>query len=329
MVRRIVTSAGGDMTTLIGNTAVLRSLRPDDFVDDTFGLPTVTDILARAGEARAATRDRRSRRPRSTTASRRSATWRSGMVLEGVVTNVAAFGAFVDVGVHQDGLVHVSAMSQTFVKDPRDVVKSGDIVKVKVLEVDMPRKRISLTLRLDDEAVASGGEGQGGGRPQQRGGGRLSLANGSRGRGNRVEALGSRRPRRGTVRWRMRCGRLGWWIPSGGEAWGSLVPGALVTRAPGLGAEVGVGRAARRCAGCRRAHPCRPSGTTARSGAGVGRVGRARSALQGRGELRDQPPPGPHSPLNRRSRYASSDTLPSVTSRRRVRAPRRASGGRG
>ncbi|BFO17409.1 hypothetical protein SHKM778_37970 [Streptomyces sp. KM77-8] len=75
------------------------------------------------------------------------------MVLEGVVTNVAAFGAFVDVGVHQDGLVHVSAMSRTFVKDPRDVVKPGDIVKVKVLEVDIPRKRISLTLRLDDEAA--------------------------------------------------------------------------------------------------------------------------------------------------------------------------------
>lgn len=77
----------------------------------------------------------------------------SGMVLEGVVTNVAAFGAFVDIGVHQDGLVHVSAMSKTFVKDPRDVVKPGDIVKVKVLDVDIPRKRISLTLRLDDEAA--------------------------------------------------------------------------------------------------------------------------------------------------------------------------------
>ena len=74
-----------------------------------------------------------------------------GMVLEGVVTNVAAFGAFVDVGVHQDGLVHISALSKTFVKDPRQVVKPGDIVRVKVLEVDKPRKRISLTMRLDDE----------------------------------------------------------------------------------------------------------------------------------------------------------------------------------
>ncbi|CAM5454007.1 Polyribonucleotide nucleotidyltransferase [Streptomyces violaceorubidus] len=94
----------------------------------------------------------------------------SGMVLEGVVTNVAAFGAFVDVGVHQDGLVHVSAMSRTFVKDPRDVVKPGDIVKVKVMDVDIPRKRISLTLRLDDEAAPQGEpkKERGGRPPRQR-----------------------------------------------------------------------------------------------------------------------------------------------------------------
>ena len=110
-----------------------------------------------------------------------------GMVLEGVVTNVAAFGAFVDVGVHQDGLVHVSAMSNTFVKDPRDVVKPGDIVRVKVLDVDIPRKRISLTLRLDDEAAAGGGrssEQGGGGRrsaPKQRQGGGGRGGGGSRG----------------------------------------------------------------------------------------------------------------------------------------------------
>src|SRR5439155_12205628 len=83
-----------------------------------------------------------------------------GMVLEGVVTNVAAFGAFVDVGVHQDGLVHVSAMSKSFVSDPREIVKPGDIVKVKVLDVDIPRKRISLTLRLDDDAAAARPAGQ-------------------------------------------------------------------------------------------------------------------------------------------------------------------------
>jgi uncharacterized protein len=103
------------------------------------------------------------------------------MVLEGVVTNVAAFGAFIDIGVHQDGLVHVSAMSRTFVKDPRDVVKSGDVVRVKVLDVDIPRKRISLTLRLEDEperggpAQNKGGGGQQGGgqrrQDQNRGGG--------------------------------------------------------------------------------------------------------------------------------------------------------------
>ncbi|MGW4856920.1 S1 RNA-binding domain-containing protein, partial [Streptomyces sp. NPDC004288] len=122
----------------------------------------------------------------------------SGMVLEGVVTNVAAFGAFVDVGVHQDGLVHVSAMSKTFVKDPRDVVKPGDVVKVKVVDVDIPRKRISLTLRLDDEAAADGpggsprrdrGErgdrgdrGERSGRPpqQRQGGGRRSDGGGNR-----------------------------------------------------------------------------------------------------------------------------------------------------
>lgn len=89
------------------------------------------------------------------------------MVLEGVVTNVAAFGAFVDIGVHQDGLVHVSALSKTFVKDPRDVVKPGDIVKVKVMDVDAQRKRISLTLRLDDEPGAGGGQGRGEGRGER------------------------------------------------------------------------------------------------------------------------------------------------------------------
>jgi uncharacterized protein len=121
------------------------------------------------------------------------------MVLEGVVTNVAAFGAFVDIGVHQDGLVHVSAMSRTFVKDPRDVVKPGDVVKVKVLDIDIPRKRVSLTLRLDDEAnteAQPGGErGKGGGRPpQQRGGARDRRSGGGGGgaaaTGNRSTAGG-------------------------------------------------------------------------------------------------------------------------------------------
>ncbi|MFD4628610.1 Tex family protein [Streptomyces sp. NPDC058284] len=186
VVRRMVKSAGGDVGSLIGNTGALRSLRPDDFVDDAFGLPTVTDILKELEKPG------RDPRPAFKTATFKEGVEKlsdlaAGMVLEGVVTNVAAFGAFVDVGVHQDGLVHVSAMSKTFVKDPRDVVKPGDIVKVKVMDVDIPRKRVSLTLRLDDETgggAASGGEQpkRGGGRPpQQRQGGRGGGGGGQRG----------------------------------------------------------------------------------------------------------------------------------------------------
>lgn len=167
VVRRMVKTAGNEVASLIGNSGVLRSLKPVDFVDETFGLPTVTDILKELEKPG------RDPRPAFKTATFKDGVEKlsdlvSGMVLEGVVTNVAAFGAFVDVGVHQDGLVHVSAMSKTFVKDPRDVVKPGDIVKVKVLEVDIPRKRVSLTLRLDDEAVPQGDQ-QGGGRPQRGG----------------------------------------------------------------------------------------------------------------------------------------------------------------
>ena len=131
---------------------MLRRLKPQEFVDDRFGLPTVTDILK---EMEKPGRDPRPafRTAAFTEGVETLADLKAGMVLEGTVTNVAAFGAFVDVGVHQDGLVHVSAMSQSFVKDPRDVVKPGDIVRVKVVEVDIPRKRISLTLRLEDETV--------------------------------------------------------------------------------------------------------------------------------------------------------------------------------
>ncbi|MEU8529486.1 Tex family protein [Streptomyces sp. NPDC048629] len=180
VVRRMVKTSGGEVAALIGNTGVLRSLRADDFVDETFGLPTVTDIL------RELEKPGRDPRPAFKTATFKEGVEKlgdlaPGMVLEGVVTNVAAFGAFVDIGVHQDGLVHVSALSKTFVKDPRDVVKPGDVVKVKVLDVDIPRKRISLTLRLDDEAAAETGAGapkrqrgereRGGRPPQQRRGG--------------------------------------------------------------------------------------------------------------------------------------------------------------
>ncbi|KOS54685.1 Tex family protein [Rhodococcus rhodochrous] len=155
VVRRIVERTGSDVRELVGNTAVLRRLRPEEFVDDRFGLPTVTDIIA---ELEKPGRDPRPEFKTATFAAgvEKVADLKPGMVLEGVVTNVAAFGAFVDVGVHQDGLVHVSAMSRSFVKDPRDVVKSGEVVKVKVLDVDVPRQRIGLTLRLDDEIPASG-----------------------------------------------------------------------------------------------------------------------------------------------------------------------------
>ncbi|GGQ59490.1 RNA-binding transcriptional accessory protein [Kitasatospora griseola] len=156
VVRRILATTGGDLGALIGNGSVLRSLRPGDFADDTFGVPTVTDIL---GELDKPGRDPR---PAFQTATFKEGVEKIsdlevGMVLEGVVTNVAAFGAFVDIGVHQDGLVHVSALSKNFVKDPREVVKPGDIVRAKVTAVDVQRKRIGLTLRLDDETRPAAG----------------------------------------------------------------------------------------------------------------------------------------------------------------------------
>ena len=169
VVRRIVAKAGGDVATLLGNAARLRALKPQQFVDDRFGLPTVTDILT---ELEKPGRDPRPEFRTATFAEgvHKIADLRPGMVLEGVVTNVAAFGAFVDVGVHQDGLVHVSAMSRQFVSDPRDVVKSGEVVRVKVLEVDEARKRISLTLRLDDEPGAAREAGAGAEKAVARGG---------------------------------------------------------------------------------------------------------------------------------------------------------------
>jgi protein Tex len=149
VVRRIVEATKRNTAALIGNSAVLGALDPKDFIDDTVGLATVTDIL---NELEKPGRDPR---PAFKTATFMEGVdnvedLMVGMVLEGIVTNVAAFGAFIDIGVHQDGLVHVSAMSSTFVKDPRDIVKPGDIVRVKVLDIDVPRKRVSLTLRLDN-----------------------------------------------------------------------------------------------------------------------------------------------------------------------------------
>jgi len=153
VVRRILTAAKSDIKALIGNADVIRQLKPQAFVDATFGLPTVTDILKELEKPG------RDPRPAFKAAVFKEGVetlkdLKRGMILEGTVTNVAAFGAFVDIGVHQDGLVHISAMSKTFIKDPREVVKPGDIVKVKVLEVEVARKRIALTLRLDDETGA-------------------------------------------------------------------------------------------------------------------------------------------------------------------------------
>jgi len=186
VVRKIMQATSTDLPSLIGNERALKAVRPQDFVDETFGLPTVTDILT---ELEKPGRDPRPAFKTATFAEGvdKLSDLKPGMRLEGVVTNVAAFGAFIDVGVHQDGLAHVSALSKNFVKDPREVVKPGDIVKVKVLEVDIPRKRISLTLRLDDEPGAAKperGGGGGGGRQQQgqrkpqqnRGGSRSSAA---------------------------------------------------------------------------------------------------------------------------------------------------------
>ncbi|MEO3801303.1 Tex family protein [Nonomuraea sp. B1E8] len=203
VVRRILGVVKSDLKTLIGNTAALRSLRPDDFTDDTFGLPTVTDIL------RELEKPGRDPRPAFKTATFKEGVEKlsdltPGMILEGVVTNVAAFGAFVDVGVHQDGLVHVSAMSRTYVKDPRDVVKPGDIVRVKVLDVDIPRKRISLTLRLEDEITTESpadGSRRGPARQGPRGaddGRDSSRGNGGRGDGQRGRGQGGRGDGQGT-----------------------------------------------------------------------------------------------------------------------------------
>jgi uncharacterized protein len=195
VVRRILDGTGRAVHEVIGNTEVLRALRPGDFTDGRFGVPTVTDIIAELEKPG------RDPRPEFKTAEFAAgietvADLKPGMVLEGVVTNVAAFGAFVDVGVHQDGLVHVSAMSHSFVKDPREVVKSGDVVKVKVLEVDTARQRIGLSLRLDDEPGTGGKPDKGDARgPGKRAGGNRQPSQG-RGGQNRGGAQGRDQQRR-------------------------------------------------------------------------------------------------------------------------------------
>ncbi|GGN82080.1 RNA-binding transcriptional accessory protein [Actinoplanes lobatus] len=210
LVRTIAADAGSDVKTMIGNSPLLKAIRPDRFVTDTVGLPTITDILKELEKPG------RDPRPAFTTATfaegvEKIADLKPGMILEGQVTNVAAFGAFVDIGVHQDGLVHVSALSDKFVQDPREVVKSGDVVKVRVLEVDPVRKRISLTMRLTDEPRQGGGRnrddrgqsgqgGQGRGQGGQGGQGRGQGGQGGQSRGQGGQGRqggGQRQPRQG------------------------------------------------------------------------------------------------------------------------------------
>jgi len=170
VVERILARIGKDITAVMGQTALLKNLSAADFADERFGVPTVRDILAELEKPG------RDPRPEFKTATfqdgvEKLADLQPGMVLEGVVTNVAAFGAFVDVGVHQDGLVHISVLSNRYVKDPHEVVKPGQIVKVRVLEVDLKRQRIALSMRLDDAAGGAprrGHDGPARSAPEQR-----------------------------------------------------------------------------------------------------------------------------------------------------------------
>ncbi|MFT5590440.1 MAG: hypothetical protein ACI9ZF_002629 [Bradyrhizobium sp.] len=155
LVQKILADIQKDVKALIGDERLLKSLNPARYADDKFGVPTITDILKELEKPG------RDPRPEFTTATFKEGVealrdLRPDMILEGVVTNVAAFGAFVDIGVHQDGLVHISALANTFVKDPHSVVKAGQVVRVKVLEVDEKRKRIALTMRLTDSAPVAG-----------------------------------------------------------------------------------------------------------------------------------------------------------------------------
>lgn len=161
LVEKILADIKKDVKGVLGDAGLLKSLNPAKYVDEKFGVPTITDILKELEKPG------RDPRPEFTTASFKEGVeeikdLRPDMILEGVVTNVAAFGAFVDIGVHQDGLVHISALSNTFVKDPHAVVKAGQVVKVKVLEIDEKRKRIALTMRLSDNAPIAGAK------PEQR-----------------------------------------------------------------------------------------------------------------------------------------------------------------
>jgi uncharacterized protein len=155
LVEKILNDIRKDVKGVIGDGKLLKSLNPAKYADEKFGIPTISDILKELEKPG------RDPRPEFTTATFKDGVedlrdLRPDMILEGVVTNVAAFGAFVDNGVHQDGLVHISALSNTFVRDPHSVVKAGQVVKVKVLEVDEKRRRIALTMRLSDTPQPAG-----------------------------------------------------------------------------------------------------------------------------------------------------------------------------
>ncbi|MHA6326634.1 Tex family protein [Roseivivax sp. CAU 1753] len=187
VARRIVKACGRDIRAIMGDSGALSGVRAEQFVDDSFGLPTVRDILTEL--------EKPGRDPRPTF---KTATFaegidsitdlKPGMSLEGTVTNVAAFGAFVDIGVHQDGLVHVSQLADRFVKDPHEVVKAGDVVRVRVTEVDVPRKRIGLSMRKDGGG-ASSPRGERPAKPQARHAAQASA--GPKARGDAQGALGS------------------------------------------------------------------------------------------------------------------------------------------
>jgi uncharacterized protein len=183
VVEKIIVDLNKSIKEILGDSRALKGLNPSKYTDERFGLPTVQDIFK---ELEKPGRDPRPEFKTATFADgvEKVGDLRPGMILEGVVTNVAAFGAFVDIGVHQDGLVHVSALSNTFVKDPHTVVKAGQIVKVKVLEVDLQRQRIALTMRMGDEPShgklpdnSPTGRGNAPSRPQQRSSGPAPAGN--------------------------------------------------------------------------------------------------------------------------------------------------------
>ncbi|SDI97758.1 uncharacterized protein SAMN04487867_11976 [Vreelandella titanicae] len=187
LVERIAKQSGREVRGLIGDSAALKALKPADFADERFGVPTVSDILKEL--------DKPGRDPRPEF---KAAEFREGvetlndlklsMVLEGTVTNVTHFGAFVDIGVHQDGLVHISALSDRFIDDPRSVVKAGDIVTVKVMSIDIPRKRVGLSMRLDDQPEAENGANKHSGSPKDQHSGARKPARNQRNNANKAEA---------------------------------------------------------------------------------------------------------------------------------------------